>query len=151
MPGSPAPRWAAGCAPLGVPEKGPRYICMYANFLTKNSDLLGYFSPLPLKCGKAQSTVISPAKLSVGIVSSAEVIIHKSLLTLCSFQPYKESEPGYWGIVRSPQRFPRLRGGGVWRKESHKPPPLFSLRTQELMDLNTNAQKSSVMPETPVI
>lgn len=53
----------------------------------KKSDLLGNFSPLHLKCGKAQSIVISPAKLSVGIVSSAEVIMHKSLLTLCSHGP----------------------------------------------------------------
>lgn len=39
-------------------------ICMYANL--KESDLLGNFFSL-LKCGTAQSIVISPTKLFVGI------------------------------------------------------------------------------------
>lgn len=78
--------------PLGGLPRSPRegravhlHVCKF--LLKKKSDLLGNFSPLPLKCGKAQSIVISPAKLSVGTVSSAEVIMHKSLLTLCSHGP----------------------------------------------------------------
>lgn len=43
---------------------GGLQICMYANL--KESDLLGNFFSL-LKCGTAQSIVISPTKLFVGI------------------------------------------------------------------------------------
>lgn len=82
----------------------------------KKSDLLGNFSPLPLKCGKAQSTVISPAKLSVGIVSSAEVIMHKSLLTLCSHGPIAVTIRVLGNIVRSPPKTPQIAGDGDLEK-----------------------------------
>lgn len=78
----------------------------------------------------------------MGTVSSAEVICTKA----CELFSYDPIAVRIWvrGIVRSPQRFPRLREGG-WvsgerKAESHER-PLFSPRTQELVGLNINAPK----------
>lgn len=43
--------------------------------------------------------------------------MHKSLLTLCSHGPIAVTIRVLGNIVRSPQRHPRLRGMGIWRKE----------------------------------
>lgn len=78
--------------------------------------------------------------------------MHKSLLTF-QLRLYSSQNLGVGGDRKITPKIPQIAGeevSGESKEESHER-TLFSPRTQELVGLNTNAQKSSVTSETTVV